>query len=277
MLKARVLSAIVMALVFLSALFLLPAVGFFVFISIVVLMAAWEWANLAGFQRALEKLAFTVLLSVAGLCIGWYVGLDTLTYLSEESIRDVVLTGCVWWCIALLWVQGYPSSAVFWGARASRLAMGFFVLLPAWLGLIFVRSLEQGAWMILLLIAIVACADIGAYFTGKAFGRRKLASAVSPGKSWEGVWGGFTASMLLALLIGQMWFPDQQLALFAVVIPTALVSILGDLLESMVKRHRGIKDSGQLLPGHGGVLDRVDGITASAPVFTLALLSTGLV
>jgi len=149
-------------------------------------------------------------------------------------------------------------------------------LVPAWIGLFFIRSHDQGSWLVLLLVAIVACADIGAYFAGKRFGRHRLAATVSPGKSWEGFVGGLFASVIFALIVGQVWAPTERLWLLALVAPTALVSVVGDLLESMVKRHRGVKDSGLILPGHGGVLDRVDGITAAVPVFALTLLITGM-
>ena len=107
------------------------------------------------------------------------------------------------------------------------------------------------------------------------FGRHRLAASVSPGKSWEGFLGGLLASLALALIVGQIWAPADKLWILALVAPTALISVLGDLLESMVKRHRGVKDSGLILPGHGGVLDRIDGITAAVPVFALTLLFTG--
>jgi phosphatidate cytidylyltransferase len=128
--------------------------------------------------------------------------------------------------------------------------------------------------LILLIVAVVASADIGGYFTGRAWGKHKLKPAVSPGKTWEGFAGGVAANILLALVLWQVT-GSNLVILLAIILPTSLVSVLGDLLESMVKRHRGIKDSGALLPGHGGVLDRVDSLTAAAPVFALALLASG--
>lgn len=126
----------------------------------------------------------------------------------------------------------------------------------------------------LLIVAVVACADIGGYFAGRRWGKRKLAPAVSPGKTWEGFLGGVCFNFLLSLVVWGL-VGGNYFMLLAIILPASLASVLGDLFESMLKRHRGIKDSSALLPGHGGVLDRVDGLTAAAPVFALALLSTG--
>ncbi len=151
--------------------------------------------------------------------------------------------------------------------------MGLLTLLPTWLALVYLRALPNGEWKIVFLLGLVAAADIGAYFSGSTFGRRKLAPSVSPGKSWEGFWGGLALSMLLALAV--WWFCWRTLPLPAwllVVACTVLASVLGDLLESMIKRQRGVKDSGTLLPGHGGIMDRLDSISAAAPIFALGLL-----
>jgi phosphatidate cytidylyltransferase len=153
--------------------------------------------------------------------------------------------------------------------------MGLAVLLPTAIALVYLRKLDGGEGLILLLILVVATADVGGYFVGRAFGKHKLALAVSPGKTWEGAAGGMVANLALVALLSYCFALDAVL-LACVIIPTSMVSVLGDLLESMLKRHAGYKDSGRVLPGHGGVLDRVDGITAAAPIFALALLSTGL-
>lgn len=154
--------------------------------------------------------------------------------------------------------------------------IGALTLVPAGVAVLTIHSYANGQWLVLALLLLVAAADTGAYFSGKAFGKRKLAPNVSPGKSWEGVIGGLLLVSAIALIYGLFdgdpWFIGLVIAL-----PAAAVSVLGDLLESMLKRHRGVKDSGSILPGHGGVLDRIDGITAAAPVFALALIATGWV
>ncbi len=276
MLKQRVITALVLAIVFISALFGLPAGYFSFFVGAIVLIGAWEWTNLAGFSARWQRCLYTLFVLGVLLLTSAYLGFkgDASPNLDTYAIRELLLAGCVWWAVALLFVQGYPSSALLWGHKVSRLIMGLLVLVPTWVALVYVRQQESGAWLVLLMMLIVAVADSGGYFAGRRFGRYKLASAVSPGKTWEGVAGGFIANCILALVLS--FSLDMSLLLMlALVIPTSLVSVLGDLLESMLKRHAGIKDSGAILPGHGGILDRVDGVTAAAPVFALALLASG--
>ena len=278
MLKQRILTACVLAATFLAVLFFLPAGLFLAFVALIVLLGAWEWSNLSGITGMAGRLAYLLLQAAALLLAALYVGIvglgtpiePTLAQSVDDRFSHLLLAGCTWWAVALLWVQGYPSSSLLWGRRSLRALMGFFVLVPAWIGFSYVRLQDNGAWLVLMIVAVVAAADIGGYFVGKRFGKRKLAPAVSPGKTWEGFLGGIGANILFALAL---WLATENalLAVLALVVPTSLVSVLGDLLESMVKRERGIKDSSALLPGHGGVLDRVDSLTAAAPVFALVL------
>ncbi len=266
-----------MALVFLGVLFYLPPGGFLIFISLGTAVGAWEWANLAGISIRYKKAGYLLLVAALVLLCSWFLAVDThFTLHNEAGLKSLFLIALFWWCVALLWVQGYPSSSILWGSTPVRLVMGVFVLVPTWIGLLYIRTLDQGSWLVLLLVAAVSFADIGAYFTGKLIGKRRLAASVSPGKSWEGFLGGFAASLLLAGVVGHFWAPSDRLWMLLLVAPAALISVLGDLLESMVKRHRGVKDSGLILPGHGGVLDRVDGMTAAVPVFAFILLISGM-
>lgn len=277
MLKQRVITAFFLAAIFLVALFGLPAGYFSFFIGVVVLIGAWEWANLSGYSALWQRSIYSV--TTLGLLVGAsvYLGFEgeASPNLNSEAIRDLLLIGCGWWALALLLVQGYPSSGVLWGHRWLRLLMGLVVLVPTWVALVYVRQQTNGAWLVLMLILVVAIADSGGYFAGRRFGRHKLAPAVSPGKTWEGFAGGFVANCVLALVLSQA-LGVGLVGMLLLVVPTSLVSVLGDLLESMVKRHAGVKDSGSILPGHGGILDRVDGITAGAPIFAMALLATGI-
>ncbi|HSC66103.1 MAG TPA: phosphatidate cytidylyltransferase [Cellvibrio sp.] len=277
MLKQRVITALVLAAIFLAALFGLPAGYFSFFIGAVVLVGAWEWANLSGYPAIWQRLAYTLLVFLLLIGAALYLGFEgeASPHLKDQAIRDLLIVGCSWWALALLLVQGYPSSGLLWGHKVLRVIMGLLVLLPTWVALVYVRQQVNGAWLVLLLILIVAVADSGGYFVGRRFGKHKLAPAVSPGKTWEGFVGGFLANALLALVLSQVIGTSLVLMLILIV-PTSLVSVLGDLLESMVKRHAGVKDSGSILPGHGGILDRVDGITAGAPIFALALLASGV-
>lgn len=276
MLKQRVITALILAIVFVAALFGLPAGYFSFFVGAIVLVGAWEWACLAGFPARWQRGLYAMVILGVLLLASYYLGFEgeASPNLDANAIRELLLAGCVWWAIALLLVQGYPSSALLWGHKILRLLMGLLVLIPTWVALVYVRQQEAGAWLVLLLMLIVAMADSGGYFAGKRFGKHKLASAVSPGKTWEGFAGGLVANCLLALLLS-ITLGVSLLLMLALVLPASLVSVLGDLLESMLKRHAGIKDSGTILPGHGGILDRVDGVTAAAPVFALALLATG--
>jgi phosphatidate cytidylyltransferase len=184
------------------------------------------------------------------------------------------LLSAVTWALAALGVSCYPRGAALWGGNTRLRIMGLLVLVPPWLAALFLRSLPHGEYLLICVIAIIAFADIGAYFAGRAFGGPKLMPRVSPAKTWSGFCGGIVASMALALLAGLVAGMDGTRlgAWLAVTLAAALASVVGDLLESMVKRHGGIKDSGSLLPGHGGLFDRLDSLTAGLPVFALGLM-----
>ena len=273
MLKLRIITALLMATVFLLILFMFPVWGFQWFAAIIVIVGAWEWANLAGFKSSLARLGFAVAIAASLLVLYSSCGFGG-ELLRLEFIKTLLLVACVWWAVALLWVQSYPQSALLWGNCWLRLLMGVLVLIPTWLALAYMLSLKNGEWLVLLAVFIVAIADSGGYFVGRSIGRRKLAVSVSPGKTWEGFWGGQIGNVILALMVGFM-ASGSIYSFVLVVMMASLASVLGDLLESMVKRHRGIKDSSQLLPGHGGILDRVDGLTAALPFFALGLLLSG--
>ncbi len=278
MLKQRVLTAAVLIAILLVVLFLLPQRVFTLFTIFVFALAAWEWANLSSLTQAVARVIYAVVLAALCLASVHFSGLCQEQSASGQPdfylLRDIFAVGCAWWALALLWVMSYPASAVLWGYKFVRLMMGVLVLVPAATALIYVTGFENGQWLFLYIVSIVIAADTGAYFAGTAFGKRKLAPNVSPGKSWAGFFGGLFSCAVLALIAGSFFTIGNLsfIALLSVTLITALASVLGDLLESMVKRHRGIKDSSQLLPGHGGILDRIDSMTAAAPVFCLLLL-----
>ncbi|HBD13542.1 MAG TPA: phosphatidate cytidylyltransferase [Porticoccaceae bacterium] len=272
MLKQRVLTALALFLGFMGALLGLTPAQFSALVALVALYGAWEWAALAGFKTIQGRALYVTALLLCLLAVARWQGFDESTIHSERA-RSALFVACMWWAIALLWVQGYPSSAILWGRRWSRALMGCLVLVPTWLAITLLIHTPEGPWLVLAVIALVAAADIGAFFFGRAFGRHKLALRVSPGKTWEGVGGGLVAITAIAVPAALSLNRDGG-AVFVgfcllLALLTGLASVLGDLVESMIKRYSGVKDSGRVLPGHGGVLDRIDGMTAALPVFAL--------
>ncbi len=276
-LKQRIITAVALAVPLLVMLALLEPFALMTLFALVVLGAAWEWADLSGFGSMLQRGLYTLVIA-AGMAMLFLEANLSSAVPNAEHVRDVLHVAAVGWAIALLWVMGYPGSARIWGSRPARAIMGLVLLLPTWLALAYLRLQGQGALLILYVLLVVIAADAGAYFAGRAWGKAKLAPNVSPNKSWAGFWGGLAASQALALLAALTWPGGLPVSLVAFMVlsgVTSLVSVLGDLLESMVKRHRGVKDSGNLLPGHGGVMDRVDSLTAAIPVFTLGMILLG--
>lgn len=277
MLKQRVITAIILTAVFLSALFGLSLAHFALFIGAVVLIGAWEWANLSSCGALAQRIGYVIFIALVLAGTASVASLFSAGQVfNPVVVKSVLVAAVIWWVIALFLVKAYPSSTALWGHPVSRLVIGVFVLVPTWLALVYVRFQPQGAWLVVMIAAIVAAADTGGYFSGRKFGKHKLAPSVSPGKTLEGFAGGLLSNIVLVAVVAYL-SGSAFLTLLAIVLPTSLFSVLGDLLESMVKRHAGVKDSGVILPGHGGILDRVDSITAAAPVFALALLLSGWV
>jgi phosphatidate cytidylyltransferase len=278
MLAQRVVTALVLLALLLPALFATATWPFALLTLVLIAAAGWEWARLNG-GAALACVIFGLLLAsacAAALGAGW-------------TSRAPAL---IWWIATLVWVLGGTLALrvgpAGWPALplSGRWALGFLALWTAWLALASARVL--GINFILSVFCLVWAADIAAYFGGRAFGKRKLALSISPGKSWEGVWSGMLGVMLLALawlafdrtgradspsLYSRLLEAHGVVGLALVLVFLAAMSVVGDLIESLVKRSAGAKDSSGLLPGHGGVLDRVD---ALLPVFPLALAMTSL-
>lgn len=266
-----------MALVFLGAVLFLSIPTLALAFAVVVALGAWEWAPLAGLQQTLARGLFVTVVVVG--CGVFYVYLSLADSPRRHEVQPLLGVACLWWCFALLWVRSFPASAVLWNSRPMRVLMGLMVLLPAWVAAVYLLSFQRGGVLMATLVLLVATADIGAYFAGKRFGRHKLAPAVSPAKTWEGFWGGVACVVLVALAIWStlpVQFDHVSMgAAIAVGLATALTSVLGDLTVSMVKRESGVKDSSSLLPGHGGLLDRLDSLCGAAPTFALGLLLAG--
>lgn len=265
-LKQRIITASLLAPLALWGIWALPVKGFAIAIAIIFAMAGWEWSRLAGLTQPVGRILY-VALAVIPMAL-----LYPMLFQGNWS-QFVLIVAMMWWSFALMSVLSYPQGSGMWQRSAvARGIAGLLVLLPAWAALVLLHQ-RLGPGYVILLMFIVWGADTGAYFAGRAFGRHKLAPRVSPGKTWEGVAGGGVLAVLVALL-GTLWLePVGGYGPFLIlVLITVMISILGDLVESLFKRVADIKDSGGLLPGHGGVLDRIDSITAAAPLFTLGLL-----
>ncbi|MBW6475902.1 MAG: phosphatidate cytidylyltransferase [Chromatiales bacterium] len=271
MLMQRVITALILAPLSLWGIWVASSSVFALILGLIFAMAAWEWARLSGMQRIPARLAYVVLVSL--LMLGLYLAQSIHNF----SLMILVL-GLMWWSMALMSVLSYPDANGLWrNSPLARGLAGLFVLLPAWLAIVVLHAHgEQGPLWVILLVMMVWAADTGAYFAGRAFGRHKLAPRVSPGKTWEGVVGGMALALLIALA-GSYWLdlPGSLLVFALLVLASILISVLGDLLESLFKRITDIKDSGGMLPGHGGILDRIDSLTAAAPLFVLGLLWLG--
>lgn len=251
----------------LAAVLCLPPDYFHALTALLVAYAAFEWAGLSGCRFTWQKLYY-----VAG--IGLLVGLVSL---ESAMTLPVLIIGSLWWLLAVFLVARYPQTDWLHKSAATGLIAGVLVLLPAWVGLGWLHL--QNIWLVLYLFLLVWGADIGAYFAGHAIGRHKLAPHISPGKTIEGVAGGLLAGLLVAAVFGfwiltiESWPVFLAFSAFLV-----LISVLGDLMESTMKRAQGLKDSGAVLPGHGGLLDRIDALLAVSPVLALAhFLNVGLV
>lgn len=262
MLKQRILTAIVALTVLAVVLFVVPSVIARMVIAALLLAGAWEWGGFIFKDKAVGRLAYVAF--VGGLMSALF-----LLQLEPHHI-DVILKATLgWWFAALIWMFFFPTPV----AKAITWLCGAMVLVPAWMALDILYV--QAPRILLFTLLIVWAADIGAYFAGKKFGRVKLAPKISPGKSWEGVLGGLAAVMLLTVA-GSQVLDIKMAALIPFCLAVALLSVVGDLTVSMFKRSADVKDSGSLFPGHGGVLDRIDSVTAAAPLFALALGWIGL-
>ncbi|BBB28534.1 phosphatidate cytidylyltransferase [Neptunomonas japonica] len=264
MLKQRIITASILAPLVLCGVFLLPVKGFAVFFAGVTLIGAWEWALLSDIKAAIKRIAFSVVVLMS-ILLGWQLHL--------EEVQDFVLIPALaLWCLAFFWTIRYPSEGL-WKYSSVRALCGILMLAAAWLSMLGLKSLESGnAWLLLILL-IVWAADIGAYFSGKRWGKVKLAPQVSPGKTREGMYGGLVAVALTTIVFA--WWNGLGIAssafLLVLGLVVGLVSVMGDLFESLLKRHSKVKDSGAILPGHGGILDRIDSVLAAAPFYFLGL------
>ncbi len=254
----------------LAALFLLPFFWIAVLFGIFIAIAAWEWAALSGLRSSGARLIFVIALGVVG------IGGIYLSLWSRGFASALFVLSAIWWSWALFGLFANGRQPTLYDSPAGKIASGFFVLVPAWVAAVFLYGTDSHRpWALIFLLVVVSLADAAAFFVGRALGKHKLAPTISPGKTIEGLIGALLVVVLLAYFYGTMLLKHEGMALLLWLLFIAivvLVSVVGDLTESKFKRIAGVKDSGRILPGHGGVLDRIDAATAAAPVYALGWL-----
>lgn len=273
MLIQRILTAIVLIPLVIIALFFAPLSIFSYLIIAVCALATWEWSHFLGMVKKTQKAIFMVLI-ISLLALLYLIPIDLS--LKGKLYTYIICLSIVWWLIALLLVISYPQSAKYWSKSILiKLLFALFTLIPFYISMLELRSINYdidrytGAVWLLYVFVLVWATDTGAYFAGRAIGKHKLAVKVSPGKTIEGFIGGVSLAILVCLLVYLTgYFAISFINFLISSLLAILVSVLGDLTESMFKREAGIKDSGNLIPGHGGILDRIDSLTAAVPVFT---------
>ncbi|WP_281558581.1 phosphatidate cytidylyltransferase [Thalassomonas sp. RHCl1] len=287
MLKQRVLTALVLAPSAIAAIFYLPLDLFAGLLLLIMSIGAWEWGPLMGFDQKVRRLLF-VLTNVLLISAIWHFLPPQQLWLDKDTLQQPVQLllwlSLAWWALSAILTFLYPKYSGFWSShRSVRGIFGWLTLVPTWLAFMVIRSSEyqadhyHGAQLLMVLFLMVWSADIGAYFVGKAVGKHKLLPNVSPGKTLEGFFGGVAFACILVSSAGYImdWNAKQFAIILLVTAIITTISVLGDLNESMFKRQAGIKDSGSILPGHGGILDRIDSLTATAPIFALCYALIG--
>jgi phosphatidate cytidylyltransferase len=277
----RIATAVVLAPLAIASLLWLPTHWLALVLAVVMMAGLWEWTLLAGVESPFARAAYLVANALVMVALAWGSrgSQDELA-----PLKAVCVLGAAWWLLVPLWLAKFefakaPSAA----GRALKLLAGSLSVIQDWCAAVYLHHqgppkaawdlfpLALGARWTLFAVVIIWAADTGAYFVGSRFGKRKLAPRISPGKSWEGLFGGLAASALVALAcmpgLHVAW--PQAPAFLLLVVVTVAVSVLGDLFESLLKRHAGIKDSSDLIPGHGGMLDRIDSLLAALPVFVV--------
>lgn len=265
MLKTRILTTLVLLPLLIAAVLLLPIHYFAVLLAALIALAAWEWTAFLGLMQVWAK----------GLYVLAVLGCLWLVLFVHPAI--VLAFGFYYWCWMTLTVWLYNRDKPAYGLQSTvgRAIAGVLLFVLAWVAILWLRTLTQyGAYSVLFGVLLVVAADTGGYFIGRRFGRRPLASRVSPKKSWAGFWGGLGVAVMVGV-IGSFCFPllnwDSRIVLWSISLVTAAFSVVGDLTISVLKRQTGVKDTGNILPGHGGLLDRVDSLFAGMLIFAFCL------
>jgi len=262
MLLKRILTASIIAPIVVFGILTLTQTGFALALALILIISSWEYCNLIQIKHLAGKTLYALVLLVVTYCL----------CIEPLKLTMVLYAGAVWWLIALIWVAMFPKgSNLLRKTLAVKLLNGFFIFVPMAISLMELHL--NYSTLLLFLLVLIWAADIGAYFVGKFFGKNKLCPRVSPGKTLEGVYGGIALTQVVAItyvyITTQTPLLNDFLIFSFLAFAVSLVSVLGDLFESVLKRIAQVKDSGNILPGHGGLLDRIDSLTSSAPIFFL--------
>ena len=268
MLGQRTITAVLLIPIVVATTFFSGALGFAGFCALVIVIGAWEWANLSGIKSWGGRLSYSmVILSILAICF---------SFRQAALMRWLPIMGVIWWVIAFRLVIHYQrDGTTLLNSVPAKLLSGLPVLVPTWFSFISLHSgNREGALLVLFLLVLIWVADIAAFFSGRRWGSTRLSSRVSPAKSWEGVLGAFVATALVASVFSYWsgYGENRPFIFLMICMLTVSFSILGDLFESLMKRTSNRKDSGNSIPGHGGVLDRIDSLTAAGPVFVTGYL-----
>jgi phosphatidate cytidylyltransferase len=259
--KQRILTALLLTPLVIAAIFLLPPYGFALFVSLILWVAGWEWCRLSGIKKASEQCVYLLLLTL----IFWMVFLTPSMF--------IFLFALFWWLFVVVLLHQYPKLRPHWlFNRKGKALIGLFVLIPTAFALLQIRS--EGPGYLLFAFFLVWSADTGAFFVGRRFGRHPLLPTVSPNKTIEGLVGGVVLAVIIAVIgIYLLHIPSNKcLSMLLLALVVVVAAVVGDLFESMMKRVANVKDSGNWLPGHGGLLDRIDSVTCALPIFALGMM-----
>lgn len=277
MLKTRVLTAFVLLFVFIFALFYLPSIGWLVFATLVAAFAGWEWGALMALGMTSRVVLGIVTACLCAAIVALFPAAFGLVNAAPEAAwylgRWFYFPSVIFWLLIVpIWMKSHwllPKSVV-------GLFVGLLVILPTWLALVQLKQ-TGGEVALVSILAAVWIADISAYAFGRTFGRHKLAPRISPGKTWEGAFGGGVAVIVYGFILSPKLPPvlgENGILLFSLLFLFTAISVVGDLFESLLKRQAGLKDSSNILPGHGGVLDRIDSLTSTLPLVAVVWLGT---
>ncbi len=263
MLKTRIITASILLPLVLVVILYCPTVLVSGFSAIIFILAALEWTKLIGLEK--NELRYANIVVMISACIAYkYFNLPVLA---------LCFVALLWWVVSLAAIIMYPKGISFWSNNWVGFCVGCILFVPAWLSIDWLHgTYNMGPVWVIFMCFLVWSADVGAYFIGKKWGKKKLLVAVSPGKTWLGVLGAILFAFIVVVIFKIFWLGSQKfIVLCALGLIAVVFSIVGDLVESLFKRIRGYKDSGNLLPGHGGVLDRIDGLLAAIPTFIVGL------